>query len=300
METEFAYQNILNASQPINWRIEDIIGGDKRLDFSKPFMPEALAQVDELEFLSLREKRILNQIRGHEYLAMFGLVEEFIFPFAMESARQQLSGGDCRSRALLEFAAGEEKHIHLFKRLRYEFLEGFDSPCEFVCGAEDTKKFVRSHSSLGIAFAILHIEWTTWRHYIESVRDNQDLDGPFQSLLAHHWLEESQHCQIDTLLVEEMAACATSKETDLAFDDYNKIVAFIEDGIQQQAEFNVVAFEQESRSKLLTNDYEQMFNTVLKAMRWTYLGSGMTHPNFLATVEKIKPAARAQIEAMAP
>jgi hypothetical protein len=144
------------------------------------------------------------------------------------------------------------------------------------------------------------MEWTTWRHYIESVRDNQDLDGPFQSLLAHHWLEESQHCQIDTLLVEEMAACATSKETDLAFDDYNEIVAFIDDGIQQQAEFNVVAFEQASRSKLLTNDYEQMFNTVLKAMRWTYLGSGMTHPNFLATVEKIKPAARAQIEAMAP
>jgi len=35
-------------------------------------------------------------------------------------------------------------------------------------------------------------------------------------------------------------------------------------------------------------------------MRWTYLGTGMTHPNFLATVEKINPAARKQIEEMAP
>ena len=43
-----------------------------------------------------------------------------------------------------------------------------------------------------------------------------------------------------------------------------------------------------------------MISAVLKGMRWTYLGTGMTHPNFLGTVEKIKPEARQQIEAMAP
>ena len=29
----------------------------------------------------------LNQIRGHEYLAMFGLVEEFILPYVVDHAR---------------------------------------------------------------------------------------------------------------------------------------------------------------------------------------------------------------------
>jgi hypothetical protein len=43
-----------------------------------------------------------------------------------------------------------------------------------------------------------------------------------------------------------------------------------------------------------------MTNAVLKGMRWSYLGTGMTHPNFLATVEQIKPEARKQIEEMAP
>jgi hypothetical protein len=43
-----------------------------------------------------------------------------------------------------------------------------------------------------------------------------------------------------------------------------------------------------------------MTAAVLKGMRWTYLGTGMTHTNFLATVEGIKPEARKQIEAMAP
>jgi len=33
-----------------------------------------------------------------------------------------------------------------------------------------------------------------------------------------------------------------------------------------------------------------------QAQRWTFLGSGMTHPNFLKTVDSIMPGAAAQIE----
>ena len=300
VNNQYTYQGTLETSERINWRIEDIIGGDKQLDFSKPFMPAALAQVNGLSFLSTPEQRLLNQIRGHEYLAMFGLVEEFILPFAVDHARAQLSGDDYRVRALLQFAGEEAKHIHLFKQFRREFTDGFGSPCEFIGPAEAVKKFVLSHSPLGVGIAILHIEWITLRHYVESVRDNQDLDPQFKSLLKHHWLEESQHTKIDTLLVEELAAAASADEIDRAFEEYGKIGAFIDDGIKQQTEFDVVAFERASGRKLSKNEREQLFNAVLKGMRWTYLGTGMTHPNFLATVEKIKPEARAQIEAMAP
>jgi hypothetical protein len=47
----YSYQATLATAQKVNWRIEDIIGGDKRLDFSKPFMPESLARVEPLDFL---------------------------------------------------------------------------------------------------------------------------------------------------------------------------------------------------------------------------------------------------------
>ena len=66
----YSYDGTLAAAQRVNWKIADIIGGDKRLDFTKPFMPESLARVEELSFLSRDEKRILNQIRGHAYLTM--------------------------------------------------------------------------------------------------------------------------------------------------------------------------------------------------------------------------------------
>jgi len=300
MGSNYSYQGALEASERIGWRVEDIIGGNKRLDFTKPFMPESLAQVKQISFLTPDEQRTLNQIRGHEYLAMFGLVEEFILPYVVDHARLQLSGDDYRVRALLQFAGEEAKHIHLFKRFRQEFDAGFVSKCDFIGPAEDVKRFVLSHSPLGVGIAILHIEWITLRHYIEGVRDNQDLDPQFKSLLKHHWLEESQHTKLDTLIVDAVAADCTSKEIDQGFREYAEIGAFLDNGIKQQTEFDIESFVTATGRQLSKSQREEMTAAVLKGMRWTYLGTGMTHPNFLATVEKIKPEARKQIEEMAP
>src|SRR5262245_40235157 len=103
MNHGYTYQSTLAAADAIHWRIEDIIGGDKRLDFSKPFMPEALAQTQSLSFLDEEEKKLLNQIRGNTYLSIFGLVEEFILPFVLDVTRQHLQPDDYQTRAYLQF-----------------------------------------------------------------------------------------------------------------------------------------------------------------------------------------------------
>jgi hypothetical protein len=300
MKSNYSYQAALEASERISWRVEDIIGGEKRLDFTKPFMPESLAQVKKISFLMPEQQQTLNQIRGHEYLSMFELVEEFILPYVVDHARSQLSGDDYQVRALLEFAGEEAKHIHLFKQFRREFEQGFGSACEFIGPAEEVKRFVLSHSPLGVGIAILHIEWMTLRHYIEGVKDNQDLDQQFKSLLKNHWLEESQHTKLDTLIVEALAADSTAEEIDRAFQEYAAIGAFLDNGIKQQTELDVESFVRTTGKSLSKTQREEMSAAVLKGMRWTYLGTGMTHPNFLATVEQIKPEARKQIEEMAP
>jgi len=300
VHSNYSYESALAASDRVNWKVEDIIGGEKTLDFSKAFLPESLAQVNGISFLTPVEKLKLNQIRGHEYLAMFGLVEEFILPFVVDHARPQLSGDDYRVRALLGFAGEEAKHIHLFKRFRREFEAGFGSPCGFIGPAEDVKNFVLSHSRLGVAVTILHIEWITLRHYIESIRDDQDLDPQFKSLLKHHWLEESQHTKLDTLVVESLARDASAAEIDKAFEDYGAIGMFLDNGIAQQAEFNVESFMRATSRSLTSSERDGLKQALIKGMRWTYLGTGMTHPNFLSSVEAIKPEARKQIEAMAP
>jgi hypothetical protein len=69
----------------------------------------------------------------------------------------------------------------------------------------------------------------------------------------------------------------------------------LDQGIQQQAEFDVESLVQAGR-KLSKSEREEIKQVVLIGMRWTYLGTRMTHPNFLETVESIKPEARQQIE----
>ena len=145
MEHGFTYEKTLATAERVSWKLDDVIGGDKRLDFGKPFLPEALARVGDLDFLSATEQRQLNQIRGHNYLYLFGVVEEFILPFVMDQVRTELQGDDVKVRAMLQFAAEEAKHIQLFKRFRQEFVAGFGFDCPVIGPAQEIARHVLSH-----------------------------------------------------------------------------------------------------------------------------------------------------------
>ena len=119
----------------------------------------------------------------------------------LDHARPHLNEDDYRTRALLQFASEEAKHIHLFRKFAEEFKAGFVTNCETIGPPEEIGKAVLSHNPLGVALVILGIEWMTQT-------------------------------------------------------------------IQRQA------------------------------LRWTYLGSAMTHPQFLQTVGEISPEARTQIKEM--
>lgn len=297
---QYDYRETIVASRRVNWSIEDIIGGDKKLDFSKPFMPESLARIEKLAFLNSDEKRVLNQIRGHAYLSIFGLVEEFILPFVLDHIRPSLDKDDYRVRAFLQFASEEAKHIQLFKRFCEEFQEGFGSKCNVIGPPSEVAKAILSHQPLAIALVILHIEWMTQRHYIDSVRDDNGMDPQFKSLLKNHWLEESQHAKLDTLMVEALAANMSSKEIETAVDEYLEIGGFLDTGIRQQTLFDLEAFEA-ATGRVLTDEQRVEFIAVQhQANRWTYLGTGMTHPKFLDTLEALSPEQRKRIEEVAP
>jgi len=299
MLDRYSYQAALAASEVIHWRVEDIIGGEKRLDFSKPFMPEALARVEELPFLDEDEKRILNQIRGNAYLSIFGLVEEFILPFVLDHARPQLGGDDYRVRALLQFAGEEAKHIQLFKRFRQEFEEGFGVHCPVIGPPEAIAGAILAHDPLGVAITTLHIEWMVQRHYLDSIKDDRELDPQFKSLLKHHWIEEVQHAKLDTLMVESLSAGRNEEQILNGVEEYIDIGGFIDGGLKQQVEFDLDSFERAAGRELNEEQKAEFRGKQLQANRWTYLGSGMTHPKVLATLEWLSPAARRRVEDIA-
>lgn len=295
-----SYQTLLETSQRVNWRVEDVIGGDRRLDFSRPFLPESFARTSSLTFLSPREQLKLNQIRGFGYVSMFELVERCILPYINAQVPTAAGHDSYRSAALTQFATEEQKHIDLFVRFRDEFAAGFGHECGFIGPAEDIGAAIRDHSELALAIFTLAIEWGTQRHYVDSIRDNAALDPQFKSLFKHHWLEESQHVKLDTLVFHELAAAVSPAGIDEAVDEFLDIGGFVDGGLKQQTELDLASLEAVIDRQIPAEQRARMLEQQHQAMRWTFIGSALVNNGFLDAMGSLSPAARAKIDQVAP
>jgi hypothetical protein len=298
MYHDFNYRTTLASSLRAQWQLDDVLREDQELDFGRNFMPESLARTAQLDSLSPFEQRVLNQIAAHEYLCVFGVVEEFILPFLLDHARPHLMGDDWRVRAILNFAGEEAKHIHLFKRFHAAFVRGFPVECRMIGPSEAIGAEVLRHDPLAVALVILMIEWMTQAHYVGSIKDDADLDPLFKSLMKHHWMEESQHAKLDTLIVDALAEGRSEEEIDRVIDEFLEIGMFLDNGFKAQAALNLDALEQVIGRKL--QDRPAIEAQQHQAARWTYIGSGLVHERFKATVENISPAAADRLAAVAP
>ncbi|GAA3891035.1 hypothetical protein GCM10022276_07700 [Sphingomonas limnosediminicola] len=297
MYHDFNYQATLSSSLRAQWELDDVFRADQELDFSRQFLPESLARTAEIESLSPFEQRILNQISGHQYLSIFGIVEEFILPFLLDHARPHLLGDDWRVRAILNFASEEAKHIHLFKRYHRAFVRGFPVDCQVIGPSEAIGQEILKHDPLAVGLVILMIEWMTQQHYLGSIKDDGDLDPLFKNLMLHHWMEEAQHAKLDTLIVDALAEGRTEAQIDKAIDEFFEIGAFLDDGLATQAAFNLDALEKAIGRPV---DRHAILPQQHQAGRWTYIGSGMVHERFKATLETRSPRAAQRIAEAAP
>jgi len=298
MYHDFNYEATLASSLRAQWQLDDVLREDQPLDFSRNFMPESLARTAALGSLNPFEQRILNQISAHQYLCIFGVVEEFILPFLLDHARPALRDDDYRVRALLNFAGEEAKHIHLFKRFHEAFVRGFPVECQVIGPSEAIGAEVLRHDPLAVALVILMIEWMTQQHYLGSIRDDGDLDPLFKSLMKHHWMEEAQHAKLDTLIVDALGEGRSEAEIDRAIDEFFEIGGFLDEGLKQQAAFNLDALEKVIGRKL--DDRDEILAQQHQAARWTYIGSGMVHDRFKATLATLSARAAERIAEAAP
>jgi hypothetical protein len=288
----------LASSLRAQWQLDDVLRTDQELDFSRSFMPESLARTAAIESLSPLEKRVLNHISAHQYLSIFGIVEEFILPFVVDHARPHLLGDDWRVRAILNFAGEEAKHIQLFKRFHQAFVRGFPVECRMIGPSEEIGAEILRHDPLAVGLVILMIEWMSQQHYLGSIRDDGDLDPLFKSLLKNHWMEEAQHAKLDTLIVDTLAAGKTEEQIQKSVDEFFEIGAFLDEGLRQQAEFNLDALESAIGRKL--EDRDAIIAQQHQAARWTYIGSGMIHERFQDTLNSISRRAAERIGEAAP
>jgi len=294
------YADLLKTSYRVNWCIEDVIGTRSQLDFSKPFLPETFARAAVLPFLSSSERLMLNHIRTRGYLAMFELVEDFVVPFIGQQAdSHQATDSQCRT-SLQNFVVEENKHREVFRQFRAEIDSRLGVVCESIGPVSDIVAAVLDHSPLALTVTILGLELMSQSHYLESIRDQQDLDAVFKELLRHHWIEEVQHAKLDALLLRDMVQHSDVTRIGAAIDEFFAIGALFDHGFSQQVFLDLSALERLRGHTLTAGHQEQFIAVQHQALRWTFLGSTMRNPNFLAAMETLGDDARRRVEQAAP
>lgn len=279
--------------------LDDVLSEGASFEFDRPFLPEALAGERALSFLTRDEQRALNQIRGHGYVCLLGLLEEFILHFVLERLTAQLDAELAESDALMGIAVEEAKHIELFRRFRRCFERGFGARCEVVGPARAMREQVLGRSELGVGLLVLHIEWMTEQHDLDRLQDDTSLEPSFARLLHQHWLDEREHARIDGRLIESLAARASPGQRAQAFADYVGLLAFLEQGLDRQVELDREALERAIGRELGAAERERLRDVQRQAQWRTFLGSGVTHPRLRAAVEAVYRPGRSSLDVLA-
>ena len=303
LNLNFDYSSCVKVSERVNWRVDEVMPQETRLDFTRLFLPEQLARTRGLSalagepFLNDIERRSLNQISGNAYLNLFSFVEEYILATMLKHAQAEVFGDPSALRALTRFVDEELKHQALFDRYKQAFQRDFGHPCSVLETAQEVAGVIMSHSPMAVLLITLHIELMTQQHFTECVKD-ADVDPLFKSLLKHHWLEEAQHARIDALELDKLASVATPAAIELAADEYLGILEAFDGLLKQQAELDVRTLAEATKRTFSDRQAAAIQATQLENYRKTFIWYGMTNATFLAHLSAMTKA-KAQVVSQA-
>jgi P-aminobenzoate N-oxygenase AurF len=295
---EYSYEACLRGSVTKPWTVDDCFQG-RDFDFSKPFLPDRIAGVNAIGCLTAHEKRMLNQIRGNSYCHIFAFVEEYIVPLVMDRALSDVYGDETRLRSLVRFADEELKHQEMLRRAVEQFGAGFAVSCGLVPGREEVARVVLDTSPLTALLLTSMIEWFTQLHYTEHVQEDAELDELFRDILRFHWIDESRHARMDSLLIDEVAGDLTADQREQAVDQLLELGGAVDGLLGNQIELDIDALRRASGHSFTDVDEDEIRAHQRRAYRWTFLVSGLRHPNFVRIVDQVTTKGAGKIAAAA-
>ena len=274
------YAKCIEVSKRVRWDInQDVIRG-RNFDFSQKFLPDGISKVDQLDFLTENEKRLLSQIQGRTYANMFGFVERFITAKVLETTRDHWLGDQTALEALIRFSDEELKHQELFRRIEKMMADGMPEGYQFLPDPDGVAAAVLKNSSWAVLALILEIELFTQEHYKKSIEPEKNLSELYKDIFLFHWKEETTHAMMDELEWPREDSKLSAEERDRAVDELIAIVADVDGILQNQSKADVDYFLKLCNRSFTDDEIQRTKDGVLRAYRWQYIFSGVEHPRF--------------------
>ena len=281
------YAKCIEVSRRIRWEIDrDVIRG-RSFDYSQKFLPDGLSKAQELSFLDADEQRLVSQIQGRTYAAMFGLVERFISAKVLEVSREHGLGDQTAFEALVRFTEEEIKHQELFRRVERMIAADMPAGYDFVPRPNDVAWLVLGKSTWSVLALTCMIELFSQAHYRESIAWDGNLSALFKDIFLFHWKEESQHAILDELEWRRENAKLSPAERDAAVTDLIELAGAVDAMVTQQAGADASYFYEICGRTLSADERTAVRNTMLRAYRWQYILSGAKDERFLSILSDL-------------
>lgn len=290
MTVTYTHSDCLQNSYKINWRIRDVLGDDS-FDKSRRWLPKRLSGAWGIPFFTEHDRTRLTHVEMGAYAHLFGYVEEFIAPEILDLAQSYEIDERESFDALANFAAEEVKHMTLFREIRARVDETVGFPLRRLEGEKEVARTVLSKNRGAVLLLTAAIEWFTQLHYLSAFKDDVDIDPLTKKIFRAHWQEESQHARMDHL--ETLRAFAEMPESDKeqAITDLIILVGAVDELLKKQTQYDLENLEEYLNRTFTTAERNTILQSVLRAKRYSFIESGVTHPNFKATfVEVATPA----------
>jgi hypothetical protein len=288
------YAKCIEVSKRVRWDIDrDIIRG-RQFDFSQKFLPDGISKLDQLEFLTADEKKLLSQIQGRTYANMFGFVERFINAKILDITRDHWLGDQTALEALVRFCDEELKHQELFRRLEEMIASGMPEGYKFLPDPNAVAAAVLENSTWAVLALTYEIELFTQEHYKKSIEPDENLSPLYKDVFLFHAKEESQHAVLDSFEWPREDKKLTPDERDRAVDEVIGLVGAVDGILQDQAAADVAYFLKVGNRSFSGEERERLEAGVLKAYRWQYIFSGVEHPSFQELLGSLVTEAQGQ------
>ena len=179
------------------------------------------------------------------------------------------------------------KHIALFRRVRALVDEAIGFPLALLDNEQEVATVVLSKNIGAVLLLTDAIEWFTQLHYLSGFKDGETLDPLTRAVFKAHWQEEAQHAHLDDLEIKRAFGTMTNAEKDEATDDLIDLVGAVDGLLQEQVKMDVENLARYLDRTFTESESEEISSNLLRAKRYTFIESGVTHKNFLETFTSV-------------
>jgi hypothetical protein len=170
--------------------------------------------------------------------------------------------------------------MNLFREVRGRIDEAVGFSLALLPGQKDVARAVLSKQTGAVLLLTAAIEWLTQLHYLSGFKDSEVLDPFTRHIFKSHWLEESQHARMDHLETLRAFSDITDEDRQRAIEDLIDLVGAVDGLLQQQTRLDVDNLERYLDRPLRSSVRQEVHARLLDAKRYTFIESGVRHPNF--------------------